>query len=271
MSIDRKNGVFYTPKPFVDLAHEYLSNVYGEDWKERFIVWDNCAGGLNLTKEYQFKELYISTLEKEDIDRANDLGLNPEAQKFQFDFLNDSEDLLPQSLRDALIGGKEILFLMNPPYVAPSNINNVNHKGLSFTMIGDEMRRLKLGKSASQLSLQFMYRIMKWTGFNRNIHIAIFNSPQYMTGQSAETFRRYFLNVYGYVKGFLFSAGHFEDTSSAWGVSFSIWKPGYDSDKNDFIHDLYDLEDGVPKKFGEKTIYNLDAKESANEFFKNWA
>lgn len=271
MSKETKTGVFYTKKPFVDLAHEYLSNVYGEDWKERFIVWDNCAGGLNLTKEYQFKELYISTLEHEDIERANDLGLNPEAVKFQYDFLNDSDNLIPQSLRDALISDKEILFLMNPPYVAATNINNVNHKGLSFTVVGDEMRKLKLGKSASQLSLQFMYRIMKWAGFNRNIHIAVFNSPQYLTGQSAKTFRRYFFNTFGYAKGFLFSAGHFENTSNAWGVSFSIWKPGLDSDKNDFIHDLYDLEDDVPIKFGEKTLYNLDQKESANEFFMKWA
>ena len=116
----RKKGEFFTPTAFVDLAHTYISNTFGEDWRERYVVWDNSCGTMNLTRDYKFKELYCSTLEQSDIDTANQMRYNLEATKFQYDFLNGDYDVLPEGLRNAIDGGKEILFLINPPYATAS-------------------------------------------------------------------------------------------------------------------------------------------------------
>ena len=39
----RNNGDFWTPTLFVDYAHKMISEQLGEDWKEKYVVWDNCC------------------------------------------------------------------------------------------------------------------------------------------------------------------------------------------------------------------------------------
>jgi hypothetical protein len=110
----RNKGEFYTPTTFVDKAHRMIEKALGEDWKEKFVVWDNCCGTKNLTRDYRFNELYCSTLEQGELDQCTDY--NKESTSFQFDFLNDSLDKLPKGLLDALKANKPIVFLLNPPY-----------------------------------------------------------------------------------------------------------------------------------------------------------
>ena len=54
----RNKGEFYTPTLFVDYAHKMISETLGENWKNEYVVWDNCCGTKNLTRDYSFKELY---------------------------------------------------------------------------------------------------------------------------------------------------------------------------------------------------------------------
>ena len=115
----RNKGEFYTPTLFVDYAHKMIAEQFGEDWKEKYVVWDNCSGTKNLTRDYYFKELYCSTLENAELaisDRYNREGVS-----FQFDFLNDSLDKLPQGLKSALEENKPIIFFINPPYATANN------------------------------------------------------------------------------------------------------------------------------------------------------
>ena len=86
----RDEGTFYTPAVFADYAHKLLENKFGSDWKDRYVVWDNCCGTKNLTKGHAFKELYCSTLE--DSELVEGAEFNPEAASFRFDFLNDPLD-----------------------------------------------------------------------------------------------------------------------------------------------------------------------------------
>ena len=83
----RFSGDFWTPPRWVDKAHEYIEKDLGEDWKDKYVVVDPAWGTGNLTRDYKFKELYASTLFQEELDIASDY--NPEAVKFQYDFLND--------------------------------------------------------------------------------------------------------------------------------------------------------------------------------------
>ena len=216
----RKQGEFFTPTIWVDKAHEYITSVFGEDWKEKYVVWDPAWGTGNLTRDYKFKELYVSTLNYSDIQTAEQMGYNPEAIKFQFDFLNDDYDFLPKGLKDAIEGGKEIIVLMNPPYATSSNMTQGTSKiGIGFTMINKMMNEDKLDRSASQLYAQFFYRL---SGF-KNINITMFSKPTFMTGQVYKEFRNKILSKFYYKGGFVIDAKDFEGVKS-WPLTFTIWE-----------------------------------------------
>jgi hypothetical protein len=266
----RNQGEFFTPTPFVDLAHKYVSETFGDDWKENFIVWDCAWGTGNLTRDYKFKELYASTLNYSDIQTTEQMGYNLESNKFQFDFLNDDYDFLPKDLKNAIEGDKDILFLINPPYIKATPNKGNDNTGVSNTIVGKEMNDQKLGIASSQLSTQFLYRITKLQEKNKKIKIGIFNKPNYMTSDGFKDLRNYFLKNFGFVKGFLFNASHFSDTANSWGISFSIWDSNPNTEKNQFRHKLVDIDDMFNIiEYDEKILYNCDNLEKANNIFKN--
>jgi hypothetical protein len=214
----RKQGEFFTPAIWVDKAHEYIASVYGEDWKEKYIVWDPAWGTGNLTRDHKFKELYVSTLNQSDIDTANQMGYNTEAVKFQYDFLNDDYEKLPVGLRNAIETGMEIIVLMNPPYgTAGTKGEGENKKGISINLINQEMKIEKMGRCVEQLYIQFIYRLMK-LGVEK---ICMFTPPTVFVSESFETFRNKKISEYELKKGFLMDSANFADVKS-WGLSFSI-------------------------------------------------
>lgn len=274
----RRKGEFFTPTLFVDEAHKYIAKAFGENWKDEYVVWDCAAGTGNLTRDYKFKELYISTLEQSDIDTMNQMGYNPEAVKFQYDFLNDGvgedmfdESAMPEGLVEAIESGRKVLFFINPPYATANNAGTKegDHKaGVAKTKMGEEMKRTKWGGSSQNLYAQFLYRIWKFRQINPNICIAVFCKPLFMSGGSYKAFREYFFNSFGFKNGFLFEATHFSDCAKGWGVSFTC----FDNNKNakeDFTLDLIDLDtDFVIKKTGKKEIYSVDGALAASEWVR---
>ena len=215
----RKQGEFFTPAIWVDKAHEYIASVYGENWKEEYVVWDPAWGTGNLTRDYKFGELYVSTLNQSDIDTANQMGYNPEATKFQYDFLNDDYEKLPEGLRKAIEEGRQIIVLMNPPYASAGNFDGgLNKKGTVITKTNIEMQGDEMGKSATNLYTQFLYRVGKLDG---KTHICIFSSPLFLSGSAFNKIRPYIFKKYEYTKGFMMDSSHFADVKS-WGLTFSI-------------------------------------------------
>jgi hypothetical protein len=214
----RKQGEFFTPTIWVDKAHEYIASVYGDDWKEKYVIWDPAWGTGNLTRDYKFKELYVSTLNYSDIQTADQMGYNMGATKFQYDFLNDDYDFLPKGLRGVIESGKEIIALMNPPYKFSGNGTG---KGGAFELQNvtqKEMKDKNFGKSANQLYLQFLYRLSNMG----KIHLLFFSNPTFLTGSGYSVFRGFFLNKYEFKKGFMMNAKEFEGTKE-WGLTFSIF------------------------------------------------
>ena len=104
----RNTGDFWTPTVWVDYAHKIITEQLGENWKDDYVVWDNCCGSKNLTRDYKFKELYCSTLFQSELEIGS--RYNQEATSFQFDFLNDPEDKLPKGLLNAFRENKKIVF-----------------------------------------------------------------------------------------------------------------------------------------------------------------
>ena len=265
----RKSGDFWTPTIFVDYAHKMISDQLGENWKDEYVVWDNCCGSLNLTRDYRFNELYCSTLFESELEIGK--RYNPEATKFQFDFLNDEivgknsllgvyNDKLPKGLKDALLENKPIVFFLNPPY-ATANVMGTNEKhkaGVAKTMINEQMLKEKIGRASQNLYAQFLYRIIQIKNeFNlTNCHIALFSPTLFLTGSSYAKFRNVFLNNFSFDNAIQFKASHFADVSDKWGISFSIWHNGITKNKNNFDYTLVDNIDGEIIEQGKKVIYN---------------
>ena len=271
----RNKGQFYTPKIFADYAHKMISEVLGNNWKDEYVVWDNCCGTKNLTRDYKFKELYCSTLENEELEIS--AHLNTEAVSFQFDFLNEPiagresltgvyDDKLPKGLKDALLENKPIVFFINPPYGTPCCNDETNKSfggitaGACNTVINSEMKSKKFGRASTNLYAQFVYRlIMIKQKYNlSNCYIAFFSPTLFLTGQSFYSFRNELFNNFVFIDGIQFKASHFADVSSTWGISFSLWKAGKQIDKNNFLYKIVDVLDNDIKIIDKKVLYNTD-------------
>lgn len=271
-STRRRKGEFFTPTMFVDKSQEYITSVLGPDWRDEYVVWDCAWGTGNLTRDYQFKELYCSTLEQSDIDTANQAGYNPTAIKFQFDFLNDDDSKLPAGLLAALSDPKKkVLFYINPPYGTAKNggSEDGNSKaGIADTLVGKLMREERWGAASQQLYAQFLYRIAKYNE-NKNVVVAAFAPSLYKTGSSYSGFRANFYKKFEYQKGMLFCASHFSDTASSWGVDFSVWTSGKET-RDSLVVDVLDVNPTTHNVFKQatKTLYNLDKATEASEWVR---
>ena len=270
VNTDKRNkGQFYTPTLFVDYAHKMIAEQFGEDWKEKFVVWDNCSGTKNLTRDYFFKELYCSTLENAEL--AISERYNREATSFQFDFLNDSLDKLPQGLKDALEQNKPIIFFINPPYATSASGKGKEGKGgVSNTMVYEQMISDKIGGASQNLYLQFLYRIMmiKEQYNLTNVHIGLFSPLNFLSGANRKVFRSVFFKDFAYNNGVLFKASHFADVADTWGIGFSIWNSGINTDNSNFNYTLIDNVDGEIKSIGNKVVYNVDNDVKASDWLR---
>ena len=273
----RRKGEFFTPTIWVDEAHKMITEAFGENWKEEYVVWDPACGTLNLTRDYKFKELYCSTIEESDIKTADQMKYNPEAVKFQYDFLNDgivggkidieNDPKLPEGLKLALLEGKKIIVLMNPPY--GTNGEGVaagsSKKGISDTEISNLMKEEDFG-SSQQLYSQFLFRLKKLN--NENIKICMFSPPLFLSGPSFKKFRKNLLTKFGFHSGFLMNAGEFDGTSE-WGLSFTIWIEQANDKKEEFTLFVKKSNDfGVIDYLFDKVFYNLDNYKSGSDFIK---
>lgn len=241
----RFTGDFWTPPRWVDKAHEYIEKDLGEDWKQRYVVWDPAAGALNLTRDYKFGELYSSTLIREELEIAS--GYNPEGVKFQYDFLNDdmilhdpevtAEDIvsmsrrgelgLPGELVEALYANKPIVFFANPPYgQATSAMGRAHKPGVSATAVTDLMEGM--GHAKGELYTQFIWRtkeLAKLFGYTAGFHFFFFNKT-FLTSPNFGKFVNELTSEFAFKDGFMMNAGEFSGTSSAWGIVFSHFEVG---------------------------------------------
>ena len=269
----RRSGEFYTPTPFVDYAHQMLAEELGEDWRDKYVVWDCCWGTGNLTRDYRFKELYASTIEPSEL--AIGAPYNREAQKFVFDFLNDEiKDVfgihVPEGLYDALTSDKPILFFINPPYGTASSggANTEFKEGCAETNVHASMKLNKIGSCSQNLYAQFLYHIVeiKKTYNLTKVAIGLYSPTLYLSGPSWKMFRKKFLSEFMFEKAFTFQASYFADVADSWGIAFSVWKNGTTENKVEFPHTLVRFEGNEIKAEGTKFLYNTEGLIAAN----NW-
>jgi hypothetical protein len=283
----RYKGEFYTPTIWVDESQKLISKNLGEDWREKYVVWDCAWGTGNLTRDYYFKELYCSTLNESDLNIGSRYNIN--AIKFQYDFLNDDIDMLecnllgnnkpkmPAQLYNSLKNKKPILFYINPPFGTATEYDTKNSakSGIAKTKMNTLMKNNQIKRCTEQLYTQFLYRILllKRTFALKDVAICVFSKPLFMSGSSFTTFREQFLDNFEFKEAMLFKACHFSDVSGAWGISFSVWTSGKTKNKHVFKHtlkDLFETDNSISRivDFGYKDIYNLDKEISFSDYIK---
>jgi len=216
----RFEGEFYTPPKFCEKAVEYLDKALGADWQDEYVVWDCCSGTGNLLWPLRVpgERVFASTLRGGDV-----AGLDwyEGATVFQFDFLNDPVEKMPENLREALKRDK-VLVLMNPPYAeATSGGTTTEHKtGVKNTLVSKQLADVDLGKAANELFVQFFWRVNQLCP---QATIAMFATPKYMNSPAFVKFRESTLNNYNWKAGFLFPSSVFHGTSGNFGIVFGIW------------------------------------------------
>ena len=277
----RWTGAFFTPAIWAAEAIKTLDSVLGPTWRQDCIVWDPATGTGNLTRDFTFDDLILSTLDQSDVDDVRASAQNPGAAVFQHDFLNPNAvsmffedpkdkneipDAVHERLRAAAKAGKRLVFLMNPPYGTANNAGTTegDHKaGIALTAVNKSMKAAKLGACSQQLYAQFMYRcsvLAQEYGFKTHT-VALFSVPTFMSSGSYKPFRDWWYNRYACQGAFLFQASHFADVSGRWGISFTIWNsPGKTDGSKPIPCTLKDVPKGTFKveDTAMKLIYNSD-------------
>lgn len=274
---NRYLGEVYTPEHIALTMKNLVKENLGEDFEDRYVIWDNCCGTFNLEKVLDGTgELYCSTIKRLDIKRNQ----KEKGEKFVYNFLEqDVEQLkslqgmwgaeheLPNRLVEVLENEDEkpLLFYINPPYSGTGNFGTVDENKEVDTDI--ELRKMmredKMGYACDNMYSQWLYKIIKMKEMyaNKKIYIALISPIIYLTTKAYTNFRNKFTNEFKYKDGILFRATEFKNLCSRYGLSITIWEPGKTENKQEFKMKLFKSTKEGFKQFGYKTIYNIGEKE----------
>lgn len=252
-------GAFFTPPQWVELSQRYLADELGEDWQQQYYVWDCCAGTGNLlfglTEPYR---VWASTLDHGDVqvmkNRAADGELNLlEKHIFQFDFLNDSFDDLPDSLR-AVINDpekrKRLVVYINPPYAEASNARAISGLGQAKTGVAQsiikERYKKELKRAANEVFAQFYVRVIREL---TNAILANFSTIKILQSSNFQIIRQFFPAKLK--KLFLVPAYTFDNVNGHFPIGFHIWETSNPEPFKEIVADVYNSKGECE---GEKII-----------------
>ena len=232
--VRERKGSFFTPKKWVELSQHYLELVLGENWQDDHYVWDCCAGTGNLlaglTNKYH---IWASTLDQQDVDVMRERAKNGanilDSHIFQFDFLNDSFDKLPQGLKeiiDAPEKRRRLVIYINPPYAEHSNRRVIVGTGDNRTNVARESVvynkfATQMGTATRELYVQFFLRIYSEMS---GAVLASFSTMKFVCSQNCAKFRVYWKSKYA--RGFICPADTFDNVKGAFPIGFTIWRLG---------------------------------------------
>jgi hypothetical protein len=184
----------------------------------------NCGTG-NLTLELPPMpgRLFLSTLNTGDIRELEKSGQNAEAVKFQYDFLNDPAEQLPEELRAAL--EEPVVWLLNPPFAAGVDgtyATEGKRSGMTKTTTCAVMKTLKMGHACQNLYAQFMFRIGLLSASGSVV--GLFSMPMFVTGPGYSKFREWWGERFDFLEAFTFHCKEFQGASGNWPVLYSVWR-----------------------------------------------
>lgn len=275
MDDQKFKGAFYTPLHIVDKAYDQLNATLGADWQEKYIVWDMCAGVGNLeAKHSNLRNVFMSTLDAEDVTIMRSNPAFAGAEIFQYDYLNDDvtdfgeidyelSGKLPMALRQAIAdaregkkGAKPILVLINPPYaeatsggISVARATSSNKLGVANTLFA-KAAMASYGKATNELYTQFVARIDQEMP---NAALAMFSTLKYLSAPTLNDFRVVWTAAF--LGGFVVHNRCFEGLTGDFPISFLIWDTSKGTPISDVTTDALDKDGNI---VGEKTFLNYD-------------
>ncbi|MCL1956513.1 MAG: hypothetical protein FWF63_04255 [Fibromonadales bacterium] len=244
--VRERKGSFFTPQKWVELSQKYIADVLGENWQDEYHVWDCAAGTGNLlaglTNKYN---IWASTLDKADVDVMHDRienGANLLKEHcFQFDFLNDDFDKLPEGLRQIIDDPKKrkkLIVYINPPYAEAGKYGKESKSGVSTTKTKGKYKTI-IGYAATELYVQFLSRIY---GEIDGCRLANFSTLKILSAPNFLDFRNFFLAKLE--KLFIVPADTFDNVSGQFPIGFFIWDIGKKEKFKEIAADVLD-KDGI--------------------------
>jgi hypothetical protein len=273
-------GAYYTPLHIVDKAYDLLTQTLGKNWQKNYIVWDMCCGVGNLeVKHNNDRNIFMSTLDKADIDVMVASHTCVAATKFQYDYLNDDiggdgeidyslTNKMPKELRQAIAdakagkkGAKKILVLINPPYGEATTGDTrggtgKNKTDIASTKIGAGMN--DLGYASRELFVQFLVRISKELPKAR---VAMFSTLKYINAPNFEAFRAKWKAEY--LGGFVVHSKAFDGLKGDFPIGFLVWDTSKPNPVGEIITEALDKEG---YKVGSKSFYRVPSE----QFLSGW-
>lgn len=267
--IRERKGSYFTPSIWVEKSQEYLSTTLGENWQDKYYIWDCCAGTGNLLNGLTDKyRIWASTIDQADVDIMIDRVKNGanllKEHIFQFDFLNDefSDPKLPQSLRDILNNEEErkkLIIYINPPYAEATSSKSINSKesrhkpGVSSSKIKEKYQK-ELNQGAKEVAVLFLFRIYKEIS---NSIIANFSTPKFLTGVHYREFLTKFTPKL--LSMFIVPGNTFDNVKGKFPIGFFIWDSKIKENFNKVTAEVYSKEAILcgHKTFLKSPSYNL--------------
>ena len=232
--VRERKGSFFTPQIWVSLSQDYLAAVLGENWQDEYYVWDCCGGTANLvvglTNKYN---VWVSTLDQQDVDVIHQrirLGANLlDSHVFQFDFLNDPFDKLPQGLKEIIDDPEKrrrLVIYINPPYAEAGDIRQRSGTGRNKTDVSvvhaTYNRYLeKIGIAGRELFAQFFMRIHDEIP---GCVLAEFSKLKHLQSPNFKAFRQAFRGTIE--KCFIVPADTFDNVKGDFPIGFFVWRLG---------------------------------------------
>jgi len=226
-------GSFFTPQIWVEKSQEYLADVFGNNWQDKYYVWDCCAGTGNLLVgiNRKIENVFASTIDEADVkvmyNRIENGAKLLKKNVFKFDFLNDDFKKVPKALKEIIDSPKKrekLIIYINPPYAEASSTNAIiNYGSIKEGVSTNQQTRddfiESVGSAIKELFIQFITRIYKEIP---NCKLAFFSKMKFVNSQNFISFRKYFCAEFK--KGFLVRADTFDNVVGKFPIGFTIWE-----------------------------------------------
>ena len=215
-----------------------------------------------MTNKYN---IWASTLDNQDVgvmrDRIKNGANLLETHVFQFDFLNDDFNKLPENLKKTIDDPekrKKLIVYINPPY-AETMSKGIKHKaGLNQTRVNLEYNN-KMGNCANrELFVQFLTRIYFEIP---DCIIATFSTLKTINAPHFDLFRSFFKAKLKSL--FVIPAYTFDNVKGKFPIGFQIWDT---SIKRKFKRIKADVYNENEKRLGKKTFICYDNFNFINEW-----
>ncbi|WP_307758554.1 hypothetical protein [uncultured Mediterranea sp.] len=269
--VRERKGSYFTPQKWVELSQQYLAAELGENWQDEYTVWDCAAGTGNLLNGLTNKyNIWASTLDQADVDVMHDRIVNGanllDSHVFQFDFLNDPFNKLPQPLQDIINNEekrKKLVIYINPPYAEAANKRTVTGNGENKTNVAVknlmyEQYSSKIGIAGRELFAQFFIRI--YYEIPSSV-LAEFSKLKILQAPNFRDFRATFRAKLG--RNFCVPADTFDNVKGKFPIGFFIWHLNQKEDFQKTVSNVYE-DDGV--FLGTKTISVENTSKSINDW-----